>query len=99
MAMSKTQSTLPPPQPPQPPPTWEHSSEQIIALTQESIEASQKHLDHLVNTISPDHADFQSVIMPMAENDLITLVAELVVSHFQFIYPSSHTDTTYWEIT
>ncbi|PLW24535.1 hypothetical protein PCASD_09213 [Puccinia coronata f. sp. avenae] len=86
MAMSKTQSTLPPPQPPQPPPTWEHSSEQIIALTQESIEASQKHLDHLVNTISPDHADFQSVIMPMAENDLITLVAELV-TFYQYVSP------------
>ncbi|PLW22002.1 hypothetical protein PCANC_04348 [Puccinia coronata f. sp. avenae] len=86
MTMSKTQSTLPPPQPPQPPPTWEHSSEQIIALTQESIEASQKHLDHLVNTISPDHADFQSVIMPMAENDLITLVAELV-TFYQYVSP------------
>lgn len=74
------------PTPPQQPPNWQHSPEQILHITKQSIQSSKKLLDQLVSTINTDNADFQSVIAPMAENDIIISLTELL-TFYQYVSP------------
>lgn len=79
--MTNTTHHMIPPTPPQQPPNWQHSPEQILHITQQSIQSSKNLLDQLTSTINTHNANFQSVITPMAENDIIISLLEPLVSN------------------
>lgn len=56
------------PQPPQPPPRWNHSASEIESIVNDTIHQSRSLLDRIA-ALSKDQATFQSVIIPLAEND------------------------------
>ncbi|OAV92318.1 hypothetical protein PTTG_03918 [Puccinia triticina 1-1 BBBD Race 1] len=83
--MPPPQPPQPPPQPPQPPPQWKHSPEEIISLTKQAIQHSRDKLDQIAAT-TPEQANFNTVILPLADNDLITTTPECL-TFYQYVSP------------
>ncbi|CAH7684097.1 metallopeptidase MepB [Phakopsora pachyrhizi] len=55
---------------PQPPPRWDHSAQKILALTNDAIKSSRIKLDQIAS-LKPEDCNFDSVVAPLAENDVI----------------------------
>ncbi|MBW0518729.1 hypothetical protein O181_058444 [Austropuccinia psidii MF-1] len=83
LTMSHSSST---PIPPQSPPIWDHTPEQIISITNQAINSSKQKLDKIAN-LSHHHCNFQSVVIPLAQNDLITILAE-TLTFYQYVSPN-----------
>ncbi|KNF05202.1 hypothetical protein PSTG_01827 [Puccinia striiformis f. sp. tritici PST-78] len=69
--------------PPQPPPSWVHTKDEIIKITTKAIQESRDKLN-LIAAIDPKDANFNNVILPMADNDLSTVTAE-VLTFYQYV--------------
>lgn len=84
--MSSAQTSLEDaPKPPQNPPIWNHTADQILSITHQAIKSSKELLDRIGSTPT-EQCSFESVVLPLADNDLITSAVD-VLTFYQYVSP------------
>ncbi|KAL4915718.1 peptidase family M3-domain-containing protein [Aspergillus aurantiobrunneus] len=71
--------------PPQPSPLFTATPESILNDANRLIEASRKVQDDIVATISPESAEFASVLKPLAHNENVTALESNILGFYQAV--------------
>jgi len=71
--------------PPQPPPLFTHTPESLIKDTERFIEHSKTLIDNLVKDITPEEAEFKSVLLPFAQDDNKMSLESHIIGFYQAV--------------
>ncbi|KAK0266355.1 metalloendopeptidase [Friedmanniomyces endolithicus] len=71
--------------PPQPPPLFTHTPDSLLQDTERIINQSKALQDRIVKDVSPEHAEFKSVLQPFAQDDNRMSLETHIIGFYQAV--------------